>query len=81
MYISEEIGHSKPKSEAFVFVLQDLGLAPEHAVMVGDSLEYDVKGAEQAGIRGVLIDHAAKFRDYRGMKIQGLSELAPLIFR
>jgi HAD superfamily hydrolase (TIGR01549 family) len=53
-------GKVKPSPSIFKAVLELLEVAPEAAVMVGDSPEDDVAGAEALGIRGVLIDREGK---------------------
>ncbi len=45
----------KPAAAFFRAVLSDLGLEGPEAVMVGDSVEGDVQGAKNAGLRGVLV--------------------------
>jgi HAD superfamily hydrolase (TIGR01549 family) len=52
--ISEELGASKPDPAAFTATLQLLASAPEEAVMVGDHLDWDVRGALAAGMRGAV---------------------------
>jgi putative hydrolase of the HAD superfamily len=49
--------HSKPHREAFLHVLERLGVAPDKAVMVGDRPIDDVWGAQQVGMRGVWRPH------------------------
>jgi putative hydrolase of the HAD superfamily len=53
VYCAKTIGHRKPSPGFFRFILQDLGLPPENAVMVGDSFNADVLGANCSGIRAV----------------------------
>jgi len=55
--ISGEIGIGKPDPAAFGRALELLGVAPEHAVMVGDSWERDVSGALASGMRAIWISH------------------------
>ncbi len=51
IYISEEIGHQKPKREFFDFVLSDLpSHIKEDMLIIGDSLSSDIKGGENSGI-------------------------------
>jgi HAD superfamily hydrolase (TIGR01458 family) len=45
----------KPSPEMFQAALRDLGLPPGDVVMIGDDVRQDVGGAQQAGIRGVLV--------------------------
>ena len=51
--------HSKPHPEAFLHVLQRLGVRPERAVMVGDRPIDDVWGGQRVGMRGVWRPHRA----------------------
>jgi putative hydrolase of the HAD superfamily len=53
--ISGEHGIGKPKPEIFHYLLDELGVRPEEALMVGNSLERDIAGANQAGIQTIWI--------------------------
>ena len=61
--ISGETGIGKPDPAAFGRALEVLDVAPEHAVMVGDSWERDVSGALAAGMRAVWISHGRSLPD------------------
>jgi putative hydrolase of the HAD superfamily len=52
--ISEELGASKPDPAAFTGTLELIGSAPGDTVMVGDHLDWDVRGALAAGMRGAV---------------------------
>jgi putative hydrolase of the HAD superfamily len=52
--ISEELGASKPDPAAFAATLELMGAAPDDTVMVGDHLDWDVRGALAAGMRGAV---------------------------
>lgn len=54
--IAQEFGHGKPHSEIFLAALESLGVAPECAVHVGDSLYADIGGAKAAGMKAVWIN-------------------------
>lgn len=75
IFISSEIGVSKPKKEAFELVLDDLGLKSSEAIMIGDSLETDIQGAKNSNIKGILLDRMNKLPAYEGEKIITLQEL------
>lgn len=46
VYISQEIGYSKPSVEFFEYVYKDLSLnTKENLLLIGDSLSADIKGA------------------------------------
>ena len=79
IYIGEEIGFSKPNREAFELVSQDLNAAASDVLMVGDSIENDIDGAEQAGIQAVLIDRANRYSDYTRTRIVSLTEVIELL--
>ena len=53
-------GKVKPSPSIFKAVLELLEVAPSEAVMIGDSPEDDVVGAEAVGIRGLLLDREGK---------------------
>ena len=53
-------GKVKPSPSIFKAVLELLGVEPSEAVMIGDSPEDDVAGAEAVGIRGLLLDREGK---------------------
>lgn len=46
----------KSNPEMFRKVLDELGLEKDDVLMVGDSVESDIKSAERAGVRALLID-------------------------
>ena len=72
IFISDEIGYSKPSREFFEYVLREIGVRREDCVVIGDSLTSDIKGANNAGIlsiwyntqgrnaEGAVPDHTAK---------------------
>ena len=56
-------GYVKPHPTIFQAALEQLGVGPAHAAMVGDSLEEDVEGARALGMRAVLIDREDRHPD------------------
>jgi putative hydrolase of the HAD superfamily len=52
--ISEELGAAKPDPAAFAATLELIEAAPDETVMVGDHLDWDVRGALDAGMRGAV---------------------------
>jgi len=54
--ISGDYGFGKPDRRIFQLVLQRLKVAPHDAVMIGDSLNRDIAGARDAGIRTIWIN-------------------------
>ncbi len=55
MVSSEEAGVEKPVAAMFNLGMEKLGLSPDDCIMVGDSLEKDIRGAEALGIRAYQI--------------------------
>ena len=56
-------GKVKPSPTIFRVVLDLLEVAPEEAVMVGDSLVDDVEGARALGMRAFLLDREGRYPD------------------
>lgn len=56
---SEEAGSKKPDSEIFNFALRKTGAAASESLMIGDDLEIDIRGAAEAGIDQVFVNHQA----------------------
>jgi putative hydrolase of the HAD superfamily len=54
-------GKTKPHPTIFRFALEQLGVAAEDAVMVGDSIEDDIEGARAVGMRALLLDREGRF--------------------
>lgn len=53
--MSSRAGHAKPDPGIFLAALDALGGVPAEALHVGDSEEEDVRGAQSAGLRALLI--------------------------
>lgn len=53
--MSSDHGISKPAPELFHLALEQLQVSPAEAIYVGDSLEHDVAGARNAGLKVVHI--------------------------
>lgn len=68
-------GVEKPAPEIFERTLDRLGIAPARAIHVGDSPLEDYRGAEDAGLRGLLIDRHGLFADDGYRRIASLAEV------
>jgi putative hydrolase of the HAD superfamily len=55
---SAEHGFMKPHPSIYAAALQRVGVAPQEAIMVGDSVRQDVDGALRAGMRAALLHRA-----------------------
>jgi putative hydrolase of the HAD superfamily len=58
--VSSRVGYAKPDPRIFHAALQLHGLRPHDALHVGDSETNDLQGANNAGLRGVLVDRSGK---------------------
>ncbi len=71
--LSHKEGLLKTDKEFYDRVLENLDLEKDEVIVVGDSYMSDIKGAEKAGIKAIMIDRKDK-RDYEN-KIKSLLEL------
>jgi HAD superfamily hydrolase (TIGR01549 family) len=69
---------AKPDKEIFLYALDKLGIEPDEAVFVGDSVEQDYEGAFNVGIRPFLLDREEKHPSHFN-KITNLTELLTMI--
>jgi REG-2-like HAD superfamily hydrolase len=77
---SVEVGEMKPSPLIFATALAALGEPAVNVVMVGDSLEDDVRGALACGLSAVLIDRGGRAPSVAGQaKILSLAELPALL--
>jgi putative hydrolase of the HAD superfamily len=54
---SEMVGVKKPNPKIFNFALNSAEAAPQESIMIGDSLEADIEGAQKVGMRTIHFDH------------------------
>ncbi len=67
-------GKTKPHGTIFRAMLDRLSVAPDEAVMVGDTLEDDIEGARAAGMRAVLLDREGRYPEH-SERLDDLREL------
>ncbi|MBV8384182.1 MAG: HAD-IA family hydrolase [Planctomycetaceae bacterium] len=58
--ISSEVGFRKPHPAFFRATCEGLGLPPDRVLCVGDDPDNDVRGAVDAGLRGLLLDRRGR---------------------
>jgi putative hydrolase of the HAD superfamily len=75
---SAEAGAAKPDPAIFAHALRLAGVDAGDALMIGDDLVADVRGAERAGIAALLVDRSADGAPAAGA-IRSLSELPRLV--
>jgi putative hydrolase of the HAD superfamily len=56
-------GKTKPHEGIFLRMLELLGVGPNEAAMVGDTVEDDIEGARRVGMRAVLVDRDGRYPD------------------
>ncbi|KJL32326.1 HAD family hydrolase [Microbacterium azadirachtae] len=71
---SSDLAAGKPDSRAFAAALDRLGVSASEAVMIGDSLETDVRGALAAGLQAVHLARTGA-RDPDVVSVGSLDEL------
>jgi len=74
--VSCETGFAKPSPVVFEQAAEKLALPPERVLHVGDDLELDVRGAQRAGMQGLLLQRAKGATDGQ---LQSLSDLLALL--
>lgn len=68
----------KPEQEIFCHALSALNIAPNEALFVGDTVEYDYEGAKKAGLKALIIDRQDRIAgDYE--KIRDLREILTFV--
>ncbi len=78
--ISRDLGIRKPDPEIFRFTLESLGVESHDAIHVGDSLEDDVQGAKNAGMKAIWIETASEDINIQpDQTIRSIEELASLL--
>ena len=70
----DDVGKPKPNKEIFFYALEKLGVTPQETLFVGDNPKADYEGAENAGLKPLLIDRDNKVSG-KIRKIRDLSEL------
>lgn len=80
--VSGEIGSGKPNRKIFDEALQRFGCAAHEAVMIGDNMRTDIRGANQAGLTAVWVNHRGSVKDENikpSYEIGRLGELKTLL--
>ena len=81
IFISEEIGSSKPAPEFFSHVLATLGMQPDDCIVIGDSESSDIQGAVNAGIDSIYINFNGIRSSMASYSVSSFDELRKLIDR
>lgn len=74
---SMDTGYTKPQPEIFLAALKQADVTSEEAVFIGDQYQVDILGAQQVGIKGILLDRGGYSKDgVNGPRIRNLHQLA-----
>ncbi len=73
------VGHEKPHPAIFAAALENMKVAPERAVYVGDVYSVDYLGATKAGMQGILFDVAGAYREDGLPRVESLAELEKVL--
>jgi putative hydrolase of the HAD superfamily len=73
------VGYEKPDPRTFHAALEPLAIDPAHSLHIGDQAKSDISGALAVGMQAALIDRYGRHREYDGLKVSSLTELADLL--
>jgi putative hydrolase of the HAD superfamily len=79
VFLSSRVGYAKPDAEIFHAALRQHGLEPAEALHVGDNEVCDLQGANQAGLRAVLIDRDREVNIFGPQRIDNLRAILRLL--
>lgn len=72
---SEEAGVKKPNPQIFHLALEKSGATPSNSLMIGDSYDADILGAQNIGMRSVYFNYYQREDNFPTLKIKKLNEL------
>ncbi len=82
IYVSTEVGVTKPNPRIFQMVLDKLDVNPEEAVMIGNIISTDIFGGNRVGMRTVLLQPSEDYQrsswEHPDHTIHSLKELLEL---
>ena len=76
---AEKIGVKKPHPTIFLSAMKTAEVLPEHAVMIGDSLEADIQGALKLGMQAIHFNYHKEAYHEECLIIDRLSDLTNLL--
>ncbi|UOQ49937.1 HAD family hydrolase [Gracilibacillus caseinilyticus] len=68
IFVSGEIGHSKPSSKVFEYIENKLKLRKQETIYIGDSFEHDITGAKHAGWQAIWLNHRLRKASNQSIK-------------
>lgn len=79
IFISSRVGYAKPARQIFDAALGRHSLNIDNALHVGDNEESDLRGATNAGLRGVLVDRNSESNANPPLRITSLKSILLLL--
>ncbi len=79
IFSAETIGFAKPSVDAFSYVLNRVNVSDERNVMVGDSIEKDLKTAKALGMQTIALSLKQENYPYVDYFISDLNELLKIV--
>ena len=73
-----DIGVPKPYPEIFLYLLDELGVSPGETLMVGDSIEADMKGALAVGMQTIWVETPSKVL-WTGPSVKSICDLPQIL--
>ena len=73
------VGVAKPNPGIFAIALERCGVAPEHAIHIGDTPAADVDGALAAGVTPVLVDPYDDHAELDVTRVRSLADVVDLV--
>ena len=60
IFVSEEVGADKPDPKIFIYLMKEMQIDSEEAIMIGDSKTQDIKGAQAMNIKTIWFNPGRK---------------------
>lgn len=78
---TDTLGFGKPDPRVYLEACRLLAAEPGRVVCIGDNVEWDVLGAEAAGLRAVWLDRTGRGTTHPVTSVRGLDEVAAVLDR
>ena len=77
IFISEEVGYSKPDKRIFEHAISTVGGTKSNSIMIGDDINVDVNAAKNFGMRAIHLDNKCIFKDEEigTIRVNGLKQI------
>ncbi len=80
IFTSEELNAAKPDLLFYKRIIDSLGIKPDEALMIGDSLKADIIGAKNAGLHTMWFNRSkAEHSEYAGYEIEKLIDAIAIL--